>query len=538
VSLDGIQLRKEDPVDILDRGSYLSSTFASMDRILRQALGSRATAVAILCPGNSSRPVTQGQPNPITAVEIGLLLDPENAFRLIDRGPKVDDNAQSIAIFRDFWGEKAELRRFADGSIVECVAWEVERPHQRAYIPSQIVRHILGRHFNLKKVKDVHSTYDEFIHPSIPRPGISTGKDGGYKVVMQAFDALVKQIKAMELPLSLVACLPCAEALRYTSILLPSPTPLSRIATLPDCAKYVAVYDAVLQFEKSARWPDDLGAIQKLKLAWFEKVAKDLMEKLPGSMACVAMDVLASPIEDSASLEVGLASGFAFRLRIYHDRERTLLERTIGDKSALPFQKADAEKSLAVHMGRFVHAPRHHAAIMNMHHRHVGYSPTVRLVKRWFSSHLLSNSILTELVELVCAYVFLQADPQLVPHTGPDGFARVIAFLSQWQWRTEPLLIPILSMAGLAESSIVQFPTDVQQTAEDNFKGRRAVDPGMSSGAWHLATEQDIEGVFWCLGGRGPTPMVAERVKILAKASWQCIEKGHEDEATVKVCFH
>lgn len=32
---------------------------------------------------------------------------------------------QAAAKFRQFWGEKAELRRFQDGNIAEAVVWEV-----------------------------------------------------------------------------------------------------------------------------------------------------------------------------------------------------------------------------------------------------------------------------------------------------------------------------------------------------------------------------------------------------------------------------
>jgi hypothetical protein len=51
---------------------------------------------------------------------VGLDLDPAHAARIVDRGPAADD-AAAAAAFRAFWGDKAELRRFKDGSIVEAV---------------------------------------------------------------------------------------------------------------------------------------------------------------------------------------------------------------------------------------------------------------------------------------------------------------------------------------------------------------------------------------------------------------------------------
>ncbi|KAG8796957.1 hypothetical protein FRC17_007898 [Serendipita sp. 399] len=268
-------------------------------------------------------------------------------------------------------------------------------------------------------------------------------------------------------------------------------------------------------------------------------IAQNILAANDGSKVYIALDHLASPTEDGASLEVALPSGFAFRLRIYHDRERKLLEDVINDKASLPFQKAEAEKGLTVHLQRFLHAPAHHSSISNVHFRHVGFSPTVRLIKRWFSSHLLAPFISTELIELVCAHVFLTSDSQSKPNTGPAGFARTMAFLSEWDWKCEPLIVPVHSIAGVDPTITLHFPSEKVEAVNSAFKERRAVDPGMSAGAWHIATEEELTGVFWCMEGRGPTPMIADRVKTLAKASWTHIAKEAEpNDLGVKALFN
>jgi U3 small nucleolar RNA-associated protein 22 len=534
VSFDGIRAREEDRLGILDQGSYLRWIFTSLDRTLRKALGDRAVSVTFMTPNHhqNCRELSQQQPESPSYFDLGINLDPEHAFRVIDRGPKVDDDAESIQAFRDFWGEKAELRRFADGSITECVVWEAEKSQEKAEIPSKILEHVLHRHYHLKKVRHPKSIFEKYIHvpPSIRQLSSSTGTNG-WKLAMEAFNDLVKRIKEMDLPLSLVSCLPCAEELRYTSTFIPSPIPLSRSPALPECMKFLPVYDAILQFEKSARWPDDLGAIQKIKLAWLEKIATELIRTISGCQTTIAMDELASPVEDCASLEVGLPSGFLFRLRIYHDRERTLLESTISDKSVPAFQHALAENAMAIHLSRFIHSPRHHSSIMNMHHRHPGYSPTVRLVKRWLACHLLSNHVSPEMIELLCAYIFLRPDSQRQPIIGVTGFLRTLNFLQLWDWRQEPLLIPIESIAGLEETMDVQFDSEKVKIAETAFQERRKLDPGMSSGAWHIATDTEPRGVFWCLEGRGTNPMIADRVKMLSRASCKFIEQGMDEVA-------
>ncbi|PVF96960.1 Nrap protein [Serendipita vermifera] len=526
VNFDGIRAREEDRLRILDQGSYLRWIFNSLDRILSKALGNRAVAITFIvpCPHQSRRSLSHPQPDSSSYFDLGVLLNPEHAFRVIDRGPKVDDDPDSIQAFREFWGEKAELRRFADGSITECVVWEMEN---KSEIPSKILEYVLQRHYHLKKIRNFKSMCEKYSQlPSIAQQVSPSTSMNGWKLAIEAFNELVKRIKEMELPLALVSCLPCAEELRHTSTFTPSPIPLSRIPALPECTRFLPVYEAVLQFEKSARWPDDLGAIQKVKFAWLERIAVELIKTISGCQAVIAIDELASPIEDGGSLEVGLPSGFSFRLRIYHDREKTLLENIASDKTTPAFQKVLAEKAMTVHLYRFIHSPRHHSLIMNMHHRHPGYSSTVRLVKRWLASHLLSNHVYPELVELICAYVFLRPDSQRQPIIGSTGFLRTLNFLQQWNWRQEPLLIPIESIAGLDETVDVHPDSDKVKIAESAFQERRKLDPGMSSGAWHIATDTEPKGVFWCLEGRGPSPMIADRVKMLADASSKCVEQG------------
>ncbi|KIM24893.1 hypothetical protein M408DRAFT_316966 [Serendipita vermifera MAFF 305830] len=538
VNLDGVQARVEDGLEILDRGSYISFVTSSIDNVLRRALGNRVKAIVTIHPTSPGRPISQSQPSSRSSLKLGLVLDPDHAFRLIDRGPAVDAPQPTIDEFRELWGDKAELRRFADGSIVECVVWESEG--DRTEIPTRIVKHVLARHFNIKKIREVQSAFGQLTEQ--PRSALRLMSEsstiGGYKSAMQAFDELVKTIKGMDLPLSLVACLPCAEELRYTSVFGSSPIPLNRLHRLPECIKYIPVYDAVLQFEKSARWPDDLGAIQKLKLAWFETIAREFTNKLDGSHARIAMDALASPVEDGAAVEVVLATGYAFRLRIYHDREKFLLERAIEDKTLQPFQRMDAERGLAVHTQRFLDSPRHHSAIVNVHRRHPGFSPAVRLVKRWFAAHLLSNTIPPELIELLCAYVFLRPDPQVTPNTGSTGFARTISFLSNWDWRREYLAVPLYGIAGEDATKDILLSQDTRKSMSAAFEERRTRDPGMNSGAWHIATEQDVTGVWWCKDGRGPVSMIADRVTALAKASVQVIQHGLDSSLNVKALFH
>ena len=66
---------------------------------------------------------TNGRPEVNGVMWLGVVVDPDHANRIVDKGPPADHAAEAAA-FRAFWGEKAELRRFQDGSILEAAgAW-------------------------------------------------------------------------------------------------------------------------------------------------------------------------------------------------------------------------------------------------------------------------------------------------------------------------------------------------------------------------------------------------------------------------------
>jgi len=64
---------------------------------------------------------TEEMPDDIGKLVIGLELNPETCFDIVDKGPEA--NLQEAADFRNFWGVKSELRRFKDGAIREAAVW-------------------------------------------------------------------------------------------------------------------------------------------------------------------------------------------------------------------------------------------------------------------------------------------------------------------------------------------------------------------------------------------------------------------------------
>lgn len=520
-----------------------------MNEILRKGLGDRSRAVALLHPSTSGRSLSQAHPSSPESVFVGIINDPANAFRLVDHGPAAEDTDEvARQEFRDFWGNKAELRRFKDGRIVESVVWEVSTADERMHVPSMIVRHLLKRHFNIADdaAETWQSSFDSVLRlPTvISKDILASGAPTGFKAAMTAFDDLVREIKKLDdkLPLGLLNISPISDSLRYTTVFSPVPLPSSLAPLLPPNSRYTPHMEIIIEFEKSSRWPDELKAIQTIKLAFLEHVGSSLMQAVDGLCAQVVTGdgVHDSPIMDQAYLEVVTPQGWSFAARIWHDREVYLLDQIIGGRKAtMPHivSKTKEKKSplyneaveaKEVHLRRYIHAPRHHRAIAALSHHYSAFAGTVRLVKRWLASHwILQGHISDEAIEIICASFFLggghkitqetdaeQTAKHLVPGSKERGFAAVVQFLKDWKWE-EGLFVPLYGDTAIDAAT------------------KQTVPKVVLASVWKISTEQDQEGHMWthC----GPDIVVANRVRALATATWQYMQNIERDHLDVKV---
>ncbi|KAG6807504.1 hypothetical protein H0H92_007256, partial [Tricholoma furcatifolium] len=501
------------------------------------------------------------------------------------------DEDGEVKRFRNFWGPKAELRRFQDGRITESVVWEVKTADERAHIPSLIVRYILQRHLSItgeEAVQTWKTPYDALLRlpTSVSEKYLAAGVSAGFKGALSAFDTLVKQIKALTdpsgpntesvLPLSILTISPTSPSLRYTSVFTPVPVPGTLTPLLPPTARYQAPIRAVIEFERSSRWPDDLRAIQSMKLAFFERLAGGLMASSDKEGEGVLARVVtgaggpSSEIIDQSFVEIITPSGWAFHLSIYNPHECTLLDRIISEYTKpLPpvlraqrnAQNADGKKTREYHLAieakehhdkTFVHAPTHHRAITSLCHSYPAFSGTVRLVKRWLAAHwLLGGHVSEEAAELICAGVFVGggrvgaagigggqdgasegaggAGGAGVPGSKERGFAEVIRFLKEWKWE-EGLFVPLYS-----SDSTLPGSSSEQDTAKASTATPTSTAAGAGAGVWCLTTTLDPSGRMWT--ANGPDVVVAHRVGALASATWECLSGVEGGSVDVKAMF-
>lgn len=506
--------------DVLENGTFSNALLASLSTRLRDALGSRVKALSILHPPTQFRALSQTLPTSPGTVFIGLILDQEHAFRLVDHGPAAAETPSRMTeVFRELWGNKAELRRFQDGSITESVVWHVRDSDERTHIPTMIVRHILGLHFGMSQdaLTSWQSEFDQLLR--LPPSITSHYHSSGFKAALTAFQNLASSIKSLdkELPLAVLNISPVAPELRYTSVFAPAAIPWGSESILPLCSRYIPLISLNVEFEKSARWPDDLAAIQKMKMAFLEQIAQALTKTVPGLRARVAIAL--SPgvplTSDHAQLELLTPDGWAFALRIWHDREATLLDRILHSFPATysPHELENARMAHRLYSRRFIAAPRHHRVVAALHHRFIAFGGTVRLIKRWLAAHwLLRLHVSEEAVEVLCAAVFSNVGLTAAPKTRERGFACVIRLLQDWDW-SEGMKI---SLNGISDPG-----PDVYSSSESGAKG-----------VWRLVTETDPDGYMWTVDA--PDIVAARRVRALAQATHaylQGVESGVLDVA-------
>ncbi|KAL1749256.1 Nrap protein [Schizophyllum fasciatum] len=527
--------------DILDKGTPSNACLFAISSVLHQALGNRSKAIVILHPSSTPRPTDDALPPTPSIVHIGLIHDSEHAFRLVDHGPPADDpNPANSAAFRALWGPKAELRRFKDGRITESVVWDVKTSDERAHVPALVVRHILSTHFAVPPaaVRTWQSEFDAVLRLPAPvvQAYVSAGVRAGFQSAIEAFDGLVRTLKSMDdaLPLAVLNVSASAPQLRYTGALAPAPLPAKLLPSLPAGATHLAPIEAVLEFERSARWPADLRAVQKIKLAFCERIADALMGAVPGLIARVVVGDGASrsAVVDQARLEVVTPEGWAFWVRIWYDREVVLLDKVAEDQARLPHvtrggptvsgrEKQEALEAKEVYVRRFVHAPAHHRAMLALNHRYGALSGTVRLVKRWLAAHMvLGGHVSEEAVELLCASVFIgrgktrtsEETRTGVPASRERGLAAVVAFLKDWRWE-DGLEVP------LYESDTALMTA--QRVAKE--------------GVWRISTQGDRDGWIWT--SSGPDRVVAHRIREVAKATWNHLQLLETEAFSVKPMF-
>ncbi|KAI9096592.1 Nrap protein [Phlyctochytrium arcticum] len=508
--------------------------------LLKRALTNRVRLICARSDPLGGWPCEQEPPSfeqEDIALQVGIILDAEHSNRAVEHGPSAED-AVAAAEFRELWGDKAEVRRFKDGSILESVLFESDGTLElRALIVQQMVAHLLERHFGVNPRKGLQywsGQFNRFIHA----PGI-VQEVKTFQGVMDAYNAFSKHLRSLDgLPLSISQTIPVAEGLRYCSVFIPQPKMTEQEAAADTYRPYHAPLDVVIVFESSGSWPDDVEAIQLTKRAFYLKIASLFKEQHPGTRTTVSTGE-GEDLLDCGYLEVTTTERYTFRCSIHVPREAILFENGLAERDVDSARKSALIAAQSSYERRFIKLPAHADRIRQLCVAFPFLTPTIRITKRWIGAHLLSTQINPELLELICAKVFVDPSPWEAPASAWAGFARVLDLFRTWDWARDPLIV---------ETEKGVLTTDVRAKINEQFRQSRGL---AAQGAaptvplsklkpvMFVATERDIEGSYY--SSEHPEFVIVERIRKLAKAGLkhleQLVAEGGNDGHIAKLFF-
>ena len=434
---------------------------------------------------------------------IGVRIDPNASRRIVDRGPPVEDVSGTEA-FTALWGEAmAQLRRFQDGAIVRAVVWNdpstipttamteniqfAGGDRSMGGIVERIIQHIVSLHFTdgvkeastklLSKRKETKTLAFELRNMISFIDGASSSSKSSpisdsltlHKNVMTAFDSLVdflrkntrtiadsslgskkKNVSKLGMPLAIDEVEPLSPCLRYSALFPPKPHPLlgGNVIGL-DKRKVSGANDGSpiliqIRFEGTSKWPASMNAMGAAKCAMLIQLAEGIdkmkRERGNGDTDDDELSFFDGPMDVTFMyLDIGYR-GYSWRIIVRADQELRML-RSLRN----PTVEAKALRLSLIN--RHVRAAMHHSLIRAIYTRHPTASSVVRLAHRWVASHLLSDMIPHEAIELIVGKIYTETSGKSTalvytpPATTVAGFLRFLHLLSTHDWAREPLIV-------------------------------------------------------------------------------------------------
>lgn len=483
--------------------SNYRNTCEKLFRVVKRGLGDRARLLAIQTSEIREWEIDVETTQLPDSLKLTVDVDATQATKAMDHGP-LAENKEEAASFRRFWGEKAELRRFKDGSIMESLLWSTKSSFSS--ITEQIIDYLLKRHFGDKAARRVKFFGKESMEWMRLRMARNNSSLSDFQPLLESYNRLERNLRALEgLPLQIRHIFPASSQLSYSSLEVP---------LLLGGNERVEPASVIILFESSSQWPDDLLAVQSIKVAFLLKIGELLEDLLEDVNAQLGLENDITDLENKSFLDVSYDNGACFRIRIHHDRELELLERRLKNRDIRGREREETANALAAYKKLFLRRPRHTQYLQTLCTRYPSLSEAIRMLKDWFSSHLLSNHFPEELIELFAIHVYIHPLPWTAPSNALTALLRTLSLLSRWNWREEPFIADL--DRSIDASTLAAIRT--------RYAAWRKLDPALNRVVMFVATPVDLDGIIWTDQAH-PSKVVAMRMTSLARACSRLVEK-------------
>ncbi|OQR71413.1 nucleolar protein 6-like [Tropilaelaps mercedesae] len=475
-------------------GSVLWPTSRTILATLRRAFGRRVSLLVARPLPALEWELGKDLPEEATSVEIGWNLNPDEVHH-IEKGPPAD--SPEADEFRDFWGEKCEIRRFQDGSILETVVWPNETAEERKHITHNICDYILRKQHQVRKTAFSGELCDRLLH--LPNCHFTQRYGTGDELLVDInikFNELAKILRKLpDLPADVTTVHGTSEELCYTAVfpqIAAACDTDNRLVTRVEgrCVprvdhgipRLVRPIDVLLSVDCS-KWPDELNALRVTKTLFYVALAK----KLEGRECQVFNDHL-----------LVLFQGLLFRVRAFCLKEIPLTKQEVSPDGMIKHIESKVSQRLEFEC---VVLPKLISALHGLHLQHATFGPACRIAKRWLSCHLLSDAIPSVAVDLLMAYVYIHPLPFAVPHSSRAGFQRFLHILATFDWRLNPLIVNFNS----------QFSPEALQQTNSYFTRNRTSLPPL-----YIRTPYEKRETSWITAEK-PIGPVLKRASVLAR---------------------
>ncbi|XP_067320780.1 nucleolar protein 6 isoform X2 [Anolis sagrei] len=508
--------------ELMDHGgNYVAATLPFLLRLLERGLGRRIVLLTHTLPQTPPWSINADPPKHRDAgsLSFGLLLSLDFATSILERGPEAD--RPEAMEFRQFWGQRSELRRFQDGAICEAVLWDAPNVSQKRLIPEQIICHLLQLHMD---IPDSSICYTGALLESVIKMGREPSGTGEEAMVnlIRSYDDLSRKLWNLEgLPLTVTSVQGAHPALRYTDVFPPvpvkpdyayharikDPESLLPLAEKP-CPAYIAPMKVLCHMEGSGQWPQDREAIKRIKAAFQLQLAELLKQQ---------HHLLCRPAPTHTDV---FKDGYVFRLQVAYHREPQILKEVVTPEGMLKYQDNPESQELEMETQLL---PFLTSSLHGLQQQHPAFSGTSRLAKRWISAQLLSGSLSEECIDLVAASLFLSPAPFTAPRSPQVGFLRFLHLLTTFDWKNSPLIVNL--NGDLKDTDYVEI--------QNHFVAARLQLPVM-----FIATPRDQRNSVWTK--EKPSAQILQRLLVLALESLRVLEEqlmdplGNQD---VKMVF-
>ena len=311
--------------------------------------------------------------------------------------------SSQAAVWREFWGERSELRRFQDGEVREVVSW----PGDKERVITELVTAVVARHHKLCQLeREVGGWASEVLQ----------GDGGG--ATRALLDRLTPVLYSLDMTLKVAGVTALGPAGRGTKVgpdLVQEPggktvteeKGVARISGKTGMApRYVEPLEVLLVPEYSGKWPKDPEALRRVRLAWLMEVGERLEAAVPGVVTRLRRETL-MVMSDSL-----------------------LLALQLGDRTA----EGEVSSWLA-----------------GLDKSHPAWSGAARLAKRWLAAQLMSS--IPDLAVEVSLAVVLTSLP-LPPASPAPAFLCWLQTLATHDWNSAPLSHPTCSTNTPPRSSL------------------------------------------------------------------------------------